>query len=145
MKVTDIDTTTLTFEATYEYIATGHFTEDGDELVERAFFVVATTPDGTRFKRCVGYWGWENNIAGAEPFVYRAAFAPEGRRLEGVGEATLADAATEITNRLEASPTRRLNPDAWTFAGAVYGSAAYQALNIEEDTIALEREAESWR
>jgi len=144
MQVTDFDTTTLTFGVIYEDHDAGRHPEDGCPLVAQVYFVTATAPDGTRFKRHVGTWSWVSDDVDGYPMAYRSAFAPNGRHLSGIDDAGLADAAAEMAARLEASPTRRLNPEAWEFAGAVYGSDAYQALGIEEETAHFEREAERW-
>ena len=52
--------------------------------------------------------------------------------------------ALTLADKLEEIFSPRLNPDVWIYAGAGYGSQAYQALGIEEETAAFEREAEMW-
>ena len=108
--------------------------EDGEQLIGEAFFVVAEAPSGIRWHRPIGAVDW---------------VADEDDEGNPVASATadinqLRTAAKDMADRLNDLPSPKLNPNSWHYAGACYGSAAYQSLGIEEETAALEREAESW-
>ena len=144
INIQDYDPMTLEFSVRMEEFESMRHPEDGTPLIGESYFVQAEAPNGVRWLRHVGLVDWMmdcnqygdilvvrnvmiNNVAARN----NDPTAPERH-------------ASALACSLQASTTRRLNPDVWDYAGACYGSTAYQALGIEEETAALEREAERW-
>lgn len=142
MKITDINPTELDFGVVYEDQFAGRHPEDGSELLAQVVYVVATAPNGARWRRYIGTYGWvtECDPEDGFPLCYQAAFT-DGRHVGDTFE-ILTDAASKAAAKLQASTTRRLNPNAWEEWVPVYGSPTYQNESWEEENAALEREAE---
>jgi hypothetical protein len=144
MKITDTNIMELDFGVIYEDQFAGRHPEDGSELLAQVVFVTATAPDGSRWKRYVGTYGWvtESDPEDGFPLCYQVAFS-DARK---VGETleVLLDAASKAAANISASATRRLNADVWEECQPVYGSSAYVNGSWEEHNAALEREAERW-
>lgn len=128
--IQDYDAMELVFGVTTQITDCGRHPEDGEPLVGEAVFVQAEAPNGVRWWREIGHAGWIE-LEGPRDDIMMA-------RSEDPAE--LVRKASTLAARLEVSPTRRLNPDVWHYAGACYGSSAYEALGIEEDTVYMERQ-----
>lgn len=132
-RIEDYDPATLRFDVVSEFFHSIRHPEDGEVLLGEVYYVRAEAPNGTRWYRPVGVVDWDVRYGEDGPFVVRTADPIE-----------IGGKAAEVANKLELTDRPRLNIDVWEYAGACYGSDAYTANNIEEETAALEREAEYW-
>lgn len=146
MNITDFDPMSLQFSVMSELNESGICSEDGTPLLNVDYFVSATTPEGFRFWRHVGTFGWVNKTIDGHTFAHQMMTIPESFKMPPFGGNAeyLADVAWKLAESLHLSTTRRLNPDKWVFIGTVYGSDAYIQANEEETIAAQEREAERW-
>lgn len=126
--IQDYDAMELRFDVVSQPFESIRHPEDGEVMVGDAFFVQAEAPDGVRWWREIGAADW----------VY--VDAEDGGVMRTEEPSELMHKAIRLATKLENSPTRRLNPDVWHYAGACYGSSAYEALGIEEDTVYMERQ-----
>lgn len=133
-RIEDYDPMELTFGVVMQQFESIRHPEDGETMIGEAYYVQAEAPNGVRWWREVGVMDWIEIDGLADAPMIGRTYEP----------AELAEKASLVATRLENSPTRRLNPDMWAYAGACYGSQAYQALGIEEDAAWLERDAEAW-
>ncbi len=122
-RIEDYDCIDLRFAPVWEGFESIRHPEDGDQLFGTAVWIQATAPDGCRFRRLVGAADWVVKIDEeyGDPFVTYAEHTP----------AELSEFAKILADHLEEIRRPRLNPDAWEFAGAVYGSEAYERLGLE--------------
>jgi len=128
--ITDYPSNEYQFHVVEVPFEDGRHPEDGEIMLGVAFSVVAVANDGTQFARSVGMSGWDVQDFEGEPFVLRSYPFPED----------LQDVAETLSNRLNMLHSPSLNPDAWTYTGAVYGSEAYVSRGIERNLIAAECE-----
>ena len=135
-RINHYDPLTLDFTPGFEDYEGIHHPEDGERMIDTVYFVTATSPDGVRWRREVGAAEWRVGSAPDEdgydePFVFQNE---DPKKLEATADLLAA--------RLNDSKTRRLNPEVWHFAGCVYGSDAYQRLDMEGFYADMEREDE---
>lgn len=129
-EISDYNPMELVFGVAEELAEGMRHPEDGEPLIDSAFFVSAVAPNGVRWYREVGTAIWVS--AGTSEFgdpMVRRTQHPENLR----------EKAEIVADRLMDSKTRRLNTEVWFYVGAVYGSPAYDSLGIEQDTIEWER------
>lgn len=135
-RIEDYDPQTLTFHANFEDFEGIRHPEDGEYMIDSVYFVVATAPNGVRWKRQVGAALWDSAMGRDvdgwdDPYVYQNEDPKElGRKANTL--------ATKLTN----STTRRLNPDVWNWSGCVYGSTAYEQLDMEAELCEWEQNSE---
>ena len=125
-RIEDYDPSSLRFSSNYEDFESIRHPEDGELMIGSYYFVEAEAPNGVRWRRTIGISDWMVGDAPDEegcyePFVYRTEDANE-----------LNNKAAILASRLEKSPSPRLNPKVWEYAGACYGSPAYVSLGLEE-------------
>lgn len=138
--ITAYDVQDLEFGVVCEDHFAGHHPEDGSTLRAQVYYVVANAPDGSRFVRYVGTWGW---VTGEDedgyPVCRQAAFH-NGRYL-GISQDELAEATAAMANRIQSSNSRKLNADVWVEWMPIYGSEQYIRGYWEEVQSATERES----
>lgn len=112
-----IDTALLTFSTRSDLFDNGKHCEDGSDLTGSYHYVVATSPNGRQFFRCVGTssWMYEIDDETGYPQYYRSNDPADLNRIAG----ELAEKLTDI-----GAPV--LNDSVWHEGEAAYGSVAYQ-------------------
>jgi hypothetical protein len=129
------DPSTLVFVSNYEEYESIRHPEDGEMLYAKHFFIRAEAPNGMRWIRTVGVVEWELDSSidedRFEVFVRQTANAD-----------TIINKSEKVCERLNNATTPKLNPKVWEFAGACYGSEAYQMLNLEEEICTWERKSD---
>lgn len=129
--INDYDSTELLFDIDSEVYETSTRNEDGNLMEGTIIFLTATTPDGMVFTRMVGNVEWQWALADEE--FEDHILIPTADRF------ALQEKAAWMSTKLNLTDKPRLNPEAWVFMRCVYGSEAYQALNVEEDMLAEEK------
>lgn len=111
----DIDTSLLTFSTRSDLFDNGNHCEDGSELTGSHHYVVATTPNGRQFFRCVGTSSWMYDVDEEDgcPQYYQSRDPAELNR-----------SASVLAERLEAIKAPVLNASLWFEGEAAYGSTA---------------------
>ena len=132
--IKDYDSGSLDFCAKVEEFENIRHPEDGTQLLGEAYSVVATAPDGTRFIHLVGMWDW---IVGSDEDGDLIVYRSHDRK-------DMAGRAQRLADTLNENKHPVLVEIDWDFAGAVYGSEAYQKLNLEAETAAWERNHDRW-
>lgn len=150
MNITDTNIAELEFGAIYLDRDAGNHPEDGGALISQDWYVVATAPDGSRWIRYMGTYGWDFDIDDdGYPHVFRQVLIPtqDDDGLEPRPDLTcrdLEEATAALAYLLGAAASPRLNPDVWAEWVPVYGSDCYERESWEELTAYGEREAERW-
>lgn len=128
-RIQDYDPSTLHFTALFEEFESIRHPEDGERLFAGSWFIQAEEPDGVRWRRHIGISNWVvDNTPSGDIIVLRTVDPQEIRRK-----------ANELEARLRQTTSPCLNPDVWEYAGACYGSDAYESLNLEAEMAAWER------
>ena len=127
--IKDYDPASLHFYYESDVFESIRHPEDGEQLIGEAFFIVAEGPSGVRWRRDIGAMGHtvEEDEEGY-PIVIPTADIH-----------TLRSTARNMADRLNEIDSPNLNRVVWHYAGACYGSKAYQALGIEEQMASEER------
>lgn len=122
--IADYDPSTLVFDISSEIFASSTISEDGTPMEGSIIVITATTEDGVVFARQVGVTDWQWSISPDE-------FGDH--IMERIGDpVALNEKAGLMLTKLNMIKSPRLNPVAWQFYRAVYGSIAYTSLGIEE-------------
>ncbi len=130
--IADYDSSTLHFGVTSEIFPSLTRSDDGTQMEGVVVFISATTEDGVVFVRQVGIsdWKWSDvDDEFGEPFMMR----------DGEHPTELNEKAGYMLTKLQTKTAPRLNPAAWHFYRAVYGSKAYVDLDMESHYAAEER------
>lgn len=136
LSIEDHDPSTLRFSVGSEVFASCVKNEEGTPVEGTIIFITATTPEGIVFARIVGAvdyrWGSDE-------------FDGEGILLATADRTSLDEKAVWVSTKLNMARSPLLNPEVWNYYRTVYGSSAYEALNVEATTLAEEKEVDRMR